>query len=125
MNTTSHPTAVAGDYAPAPRRRSLCLAYAAIVIASYVYIAQPGGPVWIPGAELPWMVGDALLIAFMLRGSARAVVISGALDAIALLALVVAEPVQTQPGFIPVATLLAARLAVLLALWRRRPSVAR
>jgi hypothetical protein len=109
---------LAGSQATTQRR--LSVGYAALLVASYVYVAQPGGPVWIAGAEAPWLVGDAILIGLMLRGSRRAIAICGAFDAMALLALAVAEPLQAQPGFVAAAGLLVARLTVLLVIWNRR-----
>jgi hypothetical protein len=115
---SSPSAALAGAQATTQRR--LSVGYAALLISSYVYVAQPGGPVWIAGAEAPWLVGDAILIGLMFRGSTRAIAICGALDAMALLALAVAEPLQAQPGFVATAGLLVARLTVLLVMWNRR-----
>jgi hypothetical protein len=118
MHIASQPrSAIASRAAPS---RGLIVCYAALLVLSFVYVAQPGGPAWIPGAEVPWMIADAILVGLMLRGSTRAIAISGALDALALTSLAIAEPFDAQPGFIAMASLLAARLSILLIIWNRR-----
>lgn len=118
MNIASQPRSAIA--APATPSRGLIVCYAALLALSYLYVAQPGGPIWIPGAELPWLIVDAILIRLMLRGSTRAIAISGALDGVAFLVIAGAEPFHTQPGFIPLMSLLVARLSILVIIWNRR-----
>jgi hypothetical protein len=118
MNIVSQPSSAVA--APATPSRGLIVCYAALLVASYVYVAQPGGPIWIPGAELPWLIADVILLRLMLRGSTRAIAISAALDAVALLAIAGTEPFHTQPGFITLMSLLTARLSILVIIWNHR-----
>jgi len=67
---------------------------------------------------LPWIALDLFLVAALLRRSINALIVCGALDVGALLVLVVAESAQLQAGFSAMVCLLAARLVVLLWLWK-------
>jgi hypothetical protein len=98
--------------------RQQCLLYALLVAFSLGYIAEPGDPVWLAGAELPWIALDLFLVAALLRRSGNALIVCGALDMSALVCLVVAEAAQSQAGFSMMVGLLVARLVVLLRLWK-------
>jgi hypothetical protein len=111
---------VAADRATMLSWRQLCLLYALLVAVSLGYVAEPGGPVWLAGAELAWIALDLFLVAAMLRRSVTALIVCGALDVSALLSLVIAESAQSQAGFSVMVCLLVARLVVLLQAWRQR-----
>jgi hypothetical protein len=93
--------------------------YAALVAVSFGYVAQPGGPEWLAGGELLWIVVDLCLLRAMLRGSVNALIVCGALDASTLFAVIFAEFGQSQPGFSVMVSLLVARVIVLLQAWRQ------
>jgi hypothetical protein len=97
----------------------LCALYAALVAVSFGYVAQPGGPEWLAGGELLWIVVDLCLLRAMLRGSVNALIVCGALDSSTLFAVIFAEFGQPQPGFSVMVSLLVARVIVLLQAWRQ------
>lgn len=60
--------------------RQLCLLYAMLVAVSIGYVAEPGGPVWLAGAALPWIALDLFLVTALLRRSENALIVCAVLD---------------------------------------------
>jgi hypothetical protein len=100
--------------------RQLCLLYALLVAVSLGYVAEPGGPVWLAGAELPSIALDLFLVSALLRRSVNALIACAALDLGVLVSLVIAESAESQAGFSVMVCLLTARLLVLLQASRQR-----
>jgi hypothetical protein len=114
----------ASDQTPILSWRRLCALYAVLLAANYGYVAEPGGAPWFAGTEVLWIALDLALVTAMVRGSVNALILCGAIDVSALIAVLAAESSEPQPGFSVMACLLAARLAVLLLAWRqRRPAM--
>lgn len=114
----------AADRTPILSWRRVCAVYAILVAVNYGYVAEPGGAAWFAGTEILWIAIDLALVTAMVRGSVNALILCGAIDVSALVALVAAESSEPQAGFSVMACLCAARLAVLLLAWtQRRPAM--